>query len=53
MTPVITLYLNRFFPLLDIEKDFLSVFKIFYNDKNLRTCKKCGTEMQADKRFTS
>tara|TARA_B110001454_G_scaffold75467_1_gene72950 strand:- start:1395 stop:1928 length:534 start_codon:yes stop_codon:yes gene_type:complete len=43
---------KSYFPLKDIEKDFLGVFKIFYNDKDLRTCDKCGSEMNADKRFT-
>ncbi|NNM95666.1 MAG: 3-hydroxyanthranilate 3,4-dioxygenase [Bacteroidia bacterium] len=44
------LYEEKFF-LTSIEKDFIPVFKRFYNSKELRTCKKCGHEMEADKRF--
>lgn len=40
-----------YFPLDDIEKDFLRHFKRFYNSKELRTCNKCGTVMEADERF--
>lgn len=40
-----------YFPLNDIEKDFLNHFKNFYNDVNLRTCKNCGTVMPVDERF--
>lgn len=40
-----------FFPLNDIEKDFLPHFKHFYGSKELRTCDKCGTVMEADERF--
>jgi 3-hydroxyanthranilate 3,4-dioxygenase len=39
------------FPLNDIEKDFLPRFKKFYGSVDLRTCKKCGTVMEADKKF--
>ena len=39
------------FPLTNIEKDFLPRFKDFYANKNLRTCDKCGTEMDTDIRF--
>jgi 3-hydroxyanthranilate 3,4-dioxygenase len=35
----------------DIEKDFIPRFKEFYGSKDLRTCKNCGHEMAADKRF--
>ncbi len=42
-----------YFPLIDIEKDFLSHFKDFYNSEKLRTCKDCGTIMSTDKRFTA
>jgi len=40
-----------YFPLTDIETDFLGHFKHFYNSKELRTCKKCGTIMETDPRF--
>lgn len=40
-----------FFELHDIEKDFLPHFKEFYESKEKRTCKKCGTIMETDKRF--
>ena len=40
-----------YFPLNDIEKDFIPRFKEFYGSKDLRTCKNCGHEMAADKRF--
>ncbi|HNS42785.1 MAG TPA: 3-hydroxyanthranilate 3,4-dioxygenase [Taishania sp.] len=39
------------FPLEDIERDFLPRFKEFYTSKDLRTCKKCGHEMEVDPRF--
>ncbi|HTE33550.1 MAG TPA: 3-hydroxyanthranilate 3,4-dioxygenase [Chryseolinea sp.] len=39
------------FHLDNIEKDFLPRFRDFYSSKELRTCKKCGTVMEADKRF--
>ncbi|MGL2965496.1 3-hydroxyanthranilate 3,4-dioxygenase [Flavobacterium sp. XGLA_31] len=42
-----------YFPLTDIEKDFLSHFKHFYNSETLRTCKNCGTVMETDPRFTA
>lgn len=40
-----------FFPLNDIEKDFLSHFKDFYSDEKKRTCDECGTIMPVDERF--
>ena len=40
-----------YFPLHDIEKDFLKHFKAFYGSKELRTCDNCGTVMEADERF--
>lgn len=40
-----------YFPLHDIEKDFLGHFKNFYESKELRTCNYCGTVMPVDKRF--
>jgi 3-hydroxyanthranilate 3,4-dioxygenase len=40
-----------YFPLDNIEKDFLPRFREFYASKALRTCDKCGTEMEVDERF--
>ncbi len=40
-----------YFPLHDIEKDFLKHFKHFYESKKLRTCDSCGTVMPVDQRF--
>ncbi len=40
-----------YFPLEDIEKDFLPHFKNFYGDEKLRTCDNCGETMPVDKRF--
>ncbi|MEJ6793887.1 MAG: 3-hydroxyanthranilate 3,4-dioxygenase [Flavobacteriales bacterium] len=40
------------FPLKNIEKDFIGRFKEFYASKDLRTCEKCGHEMELDKRFS-
>lgn len=42
---------ETYFPLTNIEKDFLPRFKDFYANKNFRTCDKCGTEMDTDIRF--
>jgi len=42
-----------YFPLEDIEKDFLKHFKHFYSNKDLRTCNKCGTTMPVDQRFVA
>lgn len=42
-----------YFELHDIEKDFLPHFKHFYNSESLKTCTKCGTDMEADKRFVA
>ncbi len=42
-----------YFPLTDIENDFLKHFEHFYNSKELRTCTKCGTVMESDPRFTA
>ncbi len=39
------------FHLNDIEKDFIPRFRDFYGSVDLRTCKKCGTVMEADPRF--
>ena len=40
-----------YFPLNDIEEDFLPHFDHFYNSEELRTCDKCGTVMEADPKF--
>ena len=42
---------DTYFPLVDIEKDFLSRFKEFYESEELRTCSKCGHVMETDPRF--
>jgi len=42
-----------YFPLHDIEKDFLQHFKHFYGSKALRTCDQCGEVMEADERFVA
>lgn len=44
---------ETYFPLDNIEKDFLPRFKEFYGSKDLRTCKNCGTEMPVDPRFVA
>lgn len=41
-----------YFPLQDIETDFLKHFRSFYNSKELRTCNNCGEVMPVDERFT-
>lgn len=40
-----------YFPLKNIEKDFLPNFRSFYADEELRTCKNCGHVMETDDRF--
>ena len=42
-----------YFPLDNIEKDFLEHFKTFYNSKDLRTCDNCGNVMPVDERYTA
>ncbi len=42
-----------YFPLEDIETDFLRHFKHFYKSKDLRTCDNCGEVMPADDRFVA
>lgn len=42
---------ETYFPLTNIEKDFLPRFKAFYSSKENRTCTKCGTVMEVDERF--
>jgi len=39
------------FTLNDIEKDFLDVFKKYFNSEEHRTCDKCGTIMETDPKF--
>lgn len=39
------------FHLTNIEKDFLPRFKEYYGSPSMRTCKNCGTVMEADSRF--
>ena len=41
-----------YFELHDIEKDFLPHFSTFYNSEEKRTCKKCGTVMETNPKFT-
>lgn len=40
-----------YFPLNNIETDFLLHFQHFYNSETLRTCAKCNHTMEVDKRF--
>ena len=40
------------FNLIDVEKDFLPVFKKFFNSEELRTCDECGHVMETDPKFT-
>ncbi len=42
---------ETYFFLNDIEKDFIPRFREFYGNKEMRTCKNCGTVMDADPRF--
>lgn len=42
-----------YFPLHNIEKDFLKHFKTFYKDQALRSCDQCGSVMPVDPRFIS
>ena len=42
-----------YFELHDIEKDFLPHFSTFYNSEEKRTCKKCGTVMETNPKFTT
>jgi 3-hydroxyanthranilate 3,4-dioxygenase len=43
---------ETYFPLENIETDFLPRFKEFYASEELRTCKNCGQVMETDPRFT-
>lgn len=42
---------DTYFPLTNIEKDFLPRFREFYASESLRTCSNCGTVMETDERF--
>lgn len=42
---------DTYFPLENIEKDFLPRFREFYGSEEMRTCKNCGHVMEADPRF--
>ncbi|MEQ8927973.1 MAG: 3-hydroxyanthranilate 3,4-dioxygenase [Fulvivirga sp.] len=42
---------DTYFPLTNIEKDFLPRFKEFYGSKEMRTCGNCGHVMETDERF--
>lgn len=42
---------ETYFPLSNIEQDFLPRFKEFYNSEELRTCNNCGHVMETDERF--
>ena len=42
---------ESYFKLSNIEKDFLPRFKEYYASEAMRTCDKCGTVMETDKRF--
>ena len=42
---------DTYFPLKNIEKDFLPRFKEFYSSEELRTCTSCGHTMETDDRF--
>ena len=42
-----------YFELQDIENDFQEHFEHFYNSKDLRTCKECGTIMETDPKFVT
>lgn len=42
---------ETYFPLTNIEKDFLPRFKSFYGSEEHRTCTNCGTVMDTDSRF--
>jgi 3-hydroxyanthranilate 3,4-dioxygenase len=40
-----------YFELHNIEKDFLPLFKEYYNSEEKRTCEKCGTIMETNPKF--
>lgn len=43
---------ETYFPLTNIETDFLPRFKEYYHNATLRTCNNCGHVMETDPRFT-
>jgi 3-hydroxyanthranilate 3,4-dioxygenase len=43
---------EEYFELTDIEKDFHAVFENFYTNQERRTCKNCGTVMEAPPKFS-
>ncbi len=42
---------ETYFPLTNIEKDFLPRFREFFGSEELRTCSNCGHVMETDPRF--
>ncbi len=42
---------ETYFPLENIEKDFLPRFREFFGSEEMRTCNSCGTVMETDERF--
>ncbi len=44
---------ETYFPLVDIEKDFLNHFERFYGSEELRSCSNCGAVMAVDQRFVA
>ncbi len=42
---------ENYFPLENIEKDFIPRFRNYYGSEELRTCKNCGNIMAQDPRF--
>lgn len=42
---------DTYFPLTNIERDFIPRFKEYYASEEMRTCKSCGTVMEIDERF--
>ncbi len=42
---------ETYFPLSNIESDFLPRFKEYYASEEMRTCKNCGHVMETDSRF--
>ncbi len=42
---------ETYFHLTNIEKDFIPRFREYYGNVEMRTCKNCGTVMEADKQF--
>lgn len=43
---------SYYFQLENIEKDFIGRFREFYASQEMRTCNKCGFEMEVDPRFS-